>query len=159
MFSLSPSAGSVWLNVLRGPLEVLGGAVTGVALGYFLRYFPSRDQVCELQLYDWEVHVEFRNWCCLVNRFHDYWWFVFCPTTQGNLVLKRSFLVLGLAVFALFGSNVAGVPGAGGLCTLILTFVAAVGWGKAKVWISPPKHNRDVFFLHMFFYIFTKSTC
>uniref|UniRef100_A0A673N6B7 Cation/H+ exchanger transmembrane domain-containing protein n=1 Tax=Sinocyclocheilus rhinocerous TaxID=307959 RepID=A0A673N6B7_9TELE len=54
------------------------------------------------------------------------------PTTQGNLVLKRSFLVLGLAVFALFGSNVAGIPGAGGLCTLVLTFVAAIGWGKAK---------------------------
>ncbi len=52
VFSLSPSAGSVWLNVLRGPLEVLGGAVTGVVLGYFLHYFPSRDQVCELQLYD-----------------------------------------------------------------------------------------------------------
>ncbi|XP_016120004.1 mitochondrial sodium/hydrogen exchanger 9B2-like, partial [Sinocyclocheilus grahami] len=92
--SLSPSAGTVWVNILRGPLEVLGGAVTGVALGYFLRYFPSRD--------------------------------------QGNLVLKRSFLVLGLAVFALFGSSVAGIPGAGGLCTLVLTFVAAIGWGKAK---------------------------
>ncbi|XP_016416689.1 mitochondrial sodium/hydrogen exchanger 9B2-like [Sinocyclocheilus rhinocerous] len=91
---LSPSAGTVWLNVLRGPLEVLGGAVTGVALGYFLRYFPSRD--------------------------------------QGNLVLKRSFLLLGLAVFALFGCNVAGIPGAGGLCSLVLTFVAGIGWGNAK---------------------------
>uniref|UniRef100_A0A673N8N5 Mitochondrial sodium/hydrogen exchanger 9B2-like n=1 Tax=Sinocyclocheilus rhinocerous TaxID=307959 RepID=A0A673N8N5_9TELE len=77
-----------------GPLEVLGGAVTGVALGYFLRYFPSRD--------------------------------------QGNLVLKRSFLLLGLAVFALFGCNVAGIPGAGGLCSLVLTFVAGIGWGNAK---------------------------
>ncbi|XP_016416588.1 mitochondrial sodium/hydrogen exchanger 9B2-like isoform X2 [Sinocyclocheilus rhinocerous] len=88
------STGTVWLNVLRGPLEVLGGAVTGVALGYFLRYFPSRD--------------------------------------QGNLVLKRSFLLLGLAVFALFGCNVAGIPGAGGLCSLVLTFVAGIGWGNAK---------------------------
>lgn len=48
-------------------------------------------------------------------------------------MLKRSFLVLGLAVFALFGSNVAGIPGAGGLCTLVLTFVAGLGWGKSKV--------------------------
>ncbi|XP_016323691.1 mitochondrial sodium/hydrogen exchanger 9B2 isoform X3 [Sinocyclocheilus anshuiensis] len=88
------STGTVWLNVLRGPLEVLGGAITGVALGYFLRYFPSRD--------------------------------------QGNLMLKRSFLLLGLAVFALFGCNVAGIPGAGGLCSLVLTFVAGIGWGKAK---------------------------
>lgn len=59
--SLLPSAGAVWLNVLRGPLEVLGGAVTGVVLGYFLHYFPSRDQVCEQQLYDCEVHVQFKN--------------------------------------------------------------------------------------------------
>ncbi|XP_051982698.1 sodium/hydrogen exchanger 9B2-like [Xyrauchen texanus] len=88
------ATGTVWLNVLRGPLEVLGGLVAGVALGYFLRYFPSRD--------------------------------------QGNLVLKRSFLVLGLSVFALFGSNVAGIPGAGGLCTLLLAFVAGIGWGKDK---------------------------
>ncbi|XP_077102539.1 sodium/hydrogen exchanger 9B2 [Siphateles boraxobius] len=88
------ATGAVWLNVLRGPLEVLGGAVTGVALGYFLHYFPSRD--------------------------------------QGNIVLKRSFLVLGLSVFALFGSNVAGIPGAGGLCTLVLAFVAGIGWGKDK---------------------------
>lgn len=88
------ATGSVWLNVLRGPLEVLGGAVTGVALGFFLHYFPSRD--------------------------------------QRNLVLKRSFLVLGLSVFALFGSNVAGIPGAGGLCTLVLAFVAGIGWGRAK---------------------------
>ncbi|KAI7810680.1 putative mitochondrial sodium/hydrogen exchanger 9B2 [Triplophysa rosa] len=88
------ATGTVWINVLRGPLEVLGGAVTGVALGYFLHYFPSRD--------------------------------------QNNLVLKRSFLVLGLSVFALFGSNVAGIPGAGGLCMLILAFVAGIGWGKDK---------------------------
>ncbi|XP_051559988.1 sodium/hydrogen exchanger 9B2-like [Myxocyprinus asiaticus] len=88
------ATGTVWLNVLRGPLEVLGGVIAGVALGYFLHYFPSRD--------------------------------------QGSLVLKRSFLVLGLAVFALFGSNVAGIPGAGGLCTLVLTFVSGIGWGNAK---------------------------
>uniref|UniRef100_A0A673ND47 Cation/H+ exchanger transmembrane domain-containing protein n=1 Tax=Sinocyclocheilus rhinocerous TaxID=307959 RepID=A0A673ND47_9TELE len=95
------ATGTVWVNILRGPLEVLGGVVTGVALG--VTVFMVVGCLCLL------------------------------PTTQGNLVLKRSFLVLGLAVFALFGSNVAGIPGAGGLCTLVLTFVAAIGWGKAPV--------------------------
>ncbi|XP_046900383.1 sodium/hydrogen exchanger 9B2 isoform X2 [Hypomesus transpacificus] len=52
---------------------------------------------------------------------------------QKHVVMKRSFLVLGLAVFAVFGSNVAGLPGSGGLCTLVLSFLAGLGWSKAKV--------------------------
>lgn len=47
--------------------------------------------------------------------------------------MKRSFLVLGLSVFAVFGSSVAGFPGSGGLCTLVLAFLAGLGWGKEKV--------------------------
>ncbi|KAG9259623.1 sodium/hydrogen exchanger 9B2 [Astyanax mexicanus] len=89
------ATGSTWFNVLRGGLEVLGGMAAGVAFGFFLRYFPSRD--------------------------------------QKDLPLKRSFLLLGLAVFAVFGSNVAGFPGSGGLCTLILALIAGMGWRKAKV--------------------------
>lgn len=90
------ATGSTWFNILRGFLEVLGGVVAGVALGFFLRYFPSED--------------------------------------QKGLVLKRSFLLLGLGVFAVFGSNVAGFPGSGGLCTLVLAFLAGTGWeNKASV--------------------------
>lgn len=47
--------------------------------------------------------------------------------------MKRSFLVLGLSVFAVFGSSVAGFPGSGGLCTLVLAFLAGLGWGTEKV--------------------------
>lgn len=47
--------------------------------------------------------------------------------------MKRSFLVLGLSVFAVFGSGVAGFPGSGGLCTLVLAFLAGLGWGTEKV--------------------------
>uniref|UniRef100_A0AAR2IXE3 Cation/H+ exchanger transmembrane domain-containing protein n=1 Tax=Pygocentrus nattereri TaxID=42514 RepID=A0AAR2IXE3_PYGNA len=88
------ATGSTWFNILRGGLEVLGGMVAGLAFGFFLHYFPSKD--------------------------------------QKDLAVKRSFLLLGLSVFAVFGSNVVGIPGSGGLCTLVLSFVAGVGWRKAK---------------------------
>ena len=42
-------------------------------------------------------------------------------------------MLLGLSVFAVFGSHVAGFSGAGGLCTLVMAFIAALGWGEAKV--------------------------
>lgn len=51
--------------------------------------------------------------------------------------MKRSFLVLGLSVFAVFGSGVAGFPGSGGLCTLVLAFLAGLGWGTEKVITHP----------------------
>ncbi|XP_020352644.1 sodium/hydrogen exchanger 9B2 [Oncorhynchus kisutch] len=89
------ATGSMWYNLLRGILEVGGGMVAGVLLGFLLRYFPSKD--------------------------------------QDNVVMKRSFLLLGLSVFAVFGSNVAGFPGSGGLCTLVLAFLAGLGWRRSKV--------------------------
>ncbi|XP_055765976.1 sodium/hydrogen exchanger 9B2-like isoform X1 [Salvelinus fontinalis] len=52
---------------------------------------------------------------------------------QDNVVMKRSFLLLGMSVFAVFGSNVAGFPGSGGLCTLVLAFLASLGWRRSKV--------------------------
>ncbi|CAB1328225.1 unnamed protein product [Coregonus sp. 'balchen'] len=52
---------------------------------------------------------------------------------MDNVVMKRSFLLLGLSVFAVFGSNVAGFPGSGGLCTLVLAFLAGLGWRRSKV--------------------------
>ncbi|XP_061685894.1 sodium/hydrogen exchanger 9B2 isoform X2 [Syngnathoides biaculeatus] len=88
------ATGSTWYNLLRGGLEVGGGLVAGILLGFVIQYFPSVD--------------------------------------QKHLVMKRSFLVLGLSVFAVFGSGVAGFPGSGGLCTLVLAFLAGLGWGTEK---------------------------
>uniref|UniRef100_A0A671WV32 Cation/H+ exchanger transmembrane domain-containing protein n=1 Tax=Sparus aurata TaxID=8175 RepID=A0A671WV32_SPAAU len=88
------ATGSTWYNLLRGVLEVAGGLVAGIILGFLIQYFPSVD--------------------------------------QKHLVMKRSFLVLGLSVFAVFGSGVAGFPGSGGLCTLVLAFLAGLGWGREK---------------------------
>ncbi|KAJ8271795.1 hypothetical protein COCON_G00106540 [Conger conger] len=51
---------------------------------------------------------------------------------QKSLLIKRSFLLLGLCILAVFGSNLAGFPGSGGLCTLVLAFLAGVGWGDSK---------------------------
>ncbi|XP_072319039.1 sodium/hydrogen exchanger 9B2 isoform X2 [Eucyclogobius newberryi] len=88
------ATGSTWYNLLRGVLEVAGGTVAGILLGFLIQYFPSVD--------------------------------------QKNLVMKRSFLVLGLSIFSVFGSAVAGFPGSGGLCTLVLAFLAGIGWGAGK---------------------------
>uniref|UniRef100_A0A3P8XA90 Cation/H+ exchanger transmembrane domain-containing protein n=1 Tax=Esox lucius TaxID=8010 RepID=A0A3P8XA90_ESOLU len=51
---------------------------------------------------------------------------------QEDVVLRRSAMLLGLAVFSVFGSRVAGFPGAGGLCTLVIAFLASLGWGTEK---------------------------
>lgn len=48
-------------------------------------------------------------------------------------MLRRTLLLLGLSVFAVFFTHVMGVAGAGGLCTLVLAFVAALGWNTEKV--------------------------
>lgn len=37
--------GSTWYNILRGGLEVAGGLVAGIILGFVIQYFPSVDQV------------------------------------------------------------------------------------------------------------------
>lgn len=92
------ATGSTWYNLLRGLLEVAGGTIAGILLGFLIQYFPSVD--------------------------------------QKHLVMKRSFLVLGLSVFAVFGSAVAGFPGSGGLCTLVLAFLAGIGWGAGKVQVE-----------------------
>ncbi|MGH0151108.1 UNVERIFIED_CONTAM: hypothetical protein FKN15_059714 [Acipenser sinensis] len=86
--------GSTLYSIFRGVIEVVGGMVAGVALGFFIRYFPSKD--------------------------------------QESLVMKRAYLLLGLSVFAVFGSAAAGFSGSGGLCTLVLAFLAGIGWGSSK---------------------------
>ncbi|XP_072574557.1 sodium/hydrogen exchanger 9B2-like [Paramormyrops kingsleyae] len=52
---------------------------------------------------------------------------------QGQLVMRRSFLLLGLSVLAVFGSRIAGFSGAGGLCTLVMAFLAGLSWRESKV--------------------------
>ncbi|XP_029106495.1 sodium/hydrogen exchanger 9B2-like [Scleropages formosus] len=51
---------------------------------------------------------------------------------QEDLVIRRSFLLLGLSVFAVFASRVAGFSGAGGLCTLVMAFLAGLNWKQSK---------------------------
>ncbi|XP_064877248.1 sodium/hydrogen exchanger 9B2-like [Oncorhynchus nerka] len=88
------ASGSSWYNLGRGVLEVGGGTIIGIILGFFLRFFPSRD--------------------------------------QEDVVLRRSAMLLGLSVFVVFGSRVAGFPGAGGLCTLVMAFLSCAGLGAEK---------------------------
>ncbi|XP_055970274.1 sodium/hydrogen exchanger 9B2-like [Sorex fumeus] len=51
---------------------------------------------------------------------------------QGRLAWKRASLALGLSVFAIFSSVRFGFPGSGGLCTLVLAFLAGRGWADQK---------------------------
>lgn len=52
---------------------------------------------------------------------------------QDDLVLWRTVMLLGLSIFSVFFSHVVGFAGAGGLCTLVLAFLAALGWNQDKV--------------------------
>ncbi|XP_037614888.1 sodium/hydrogen exchanger 9B2 isoform X2 [Sebastes umbrosus] len=52
---------------------------------------------------------------------------------QEDLVLRRTLMVLGLSIFSVFFSHVIGFAGAGGLSTLVLAFLAALGWKADKV--------------------------
>lgn len=136
---MPPPAGSTWFNILRGFLEVLGGVVLGVALGFFLRYFPSKDQVkfphyapCAHYTGLHQRNLTLRSFLLEMCDDNIRVFYHVC-VLQKAVVLKRSFLLLGLSVFAVFGSNVAGFPGSGGLCTLVLAFLAGTGWEKNKV--------------------------
>uniref|UniRef100_A0A8P4GKN0 Cation/H+ exchanger transmembrane domain-containing protein n=1 Tax=Dicentrarchus labrax TaxID=13489 RepID=A0A8P4GKN0_DICLA len=51
---------------------------------------------------------------------------------QEDLVLRRTLMLLGLSIFSIFFSHVIGFAGAGGLCTLVLAFLAALGWRADK---------------------------
>uniref|UniRef100_A0A8C6SH58 Cation/H+ exchanger transmembrane domain-containing protein n=1 Tax=Neogobius melanostomus TaxID=47308 RepID=A0A8C6SH58_9GOBI len=54
----------------------------------------------------------------------DSWWD--CSSVYPLLLL------LGLSVFSVFLSHVVGFAGAGGLCVLVLSFCAALGWTRRK---------------------------
>lgn len=56
----------------------------------------------------------------------------FPSSDQSELVWKRAFLVLGLSVLAVFSSTYLGFPGSGGLCTLVMAFLAGLGWASKK---------------------------
>ncbi|CAK6978864.1 sodium/hydrogen exchanger 9B2 [Scomber scombrus] len=88
------STGAMWMNILKGLLEVVGGVIAGLLLGVFLCCFPSKD--------------------------------------QEDLVLRRTIMLLGLSMFSVFFSHVIGFAGAGGLSTLVLAFLAALGWKADK---------------------------
>ncbi|XP_077962047.1 sodium/hydrogen exchanger 9B2 isoform X1 [Gasterosteus aculeatus] len=51
---------------------------------------------------------------------------------QEDLVVRRTLMLLGLSIFSVFFSHVIGFAGAGGLCTLVLAFLAALGWKTDK---------------------------
>ncbi|XP_034413320.1 sodium/hydrogen exchanger 9B2 [Cyclopterus lumpus] len=56
----------------------------------------------------------------------------FPSNDQEDLVLRRTLLLLGLSIFSVFFSHVIGFAGAGGLSTLVLAFLAALGWKTDK---------------------------
>ncbi|XP_073897564.1 sodium/hydrogen exchanger 9B2 [Castor canadensis] len=56
----------------------------------------------------------------------------FPSSDQVNLVWKRTFLVLGFSVLAVFSSVHFGFPGSGGLCTLVMAFLAGMRWSDKK---------------------------
>lgn len=57
----------------------------------------------------------------------------FPSTDQSDVMLLRSFLLLGLSVFSVFAAHAAGLGGAGGLCTLVLAFISGLSWAEQKV--------------------------
>ncbi|XP_061565826.1 sodium/hydrogen exchanger 9B2 isoform X2 [Cololabis saira] len=56
----------------------------------------------------------------------------FPSNDQEDLVLRRSLMLLGLSIFSVFFSHVVGFAGAGGLSTLVLSFLAGLGWKSHK---------------------------
>ncbi|XP_077156863.1 sodium/hydrogen exchanger 9B2-like [Paroedura picta] len=51
---------------------------------------------------------------------------------QTFLVWKRAFFVMGLSVLAILSSKYFGFPGAGGLCTIVLSFMGGLAWSQEK---------------------------
>ncbi|XP_056422346.1 sodium/hydrogen exchanger 9B2 [Hyla sarda] len=51
---------------------------------------------------------------------------------QEKVKWKRSYLLMALSLFAVFGSLYFEFPGSGGLCTLVMAFLAGIGWSGEK---------------------------
>uniref|UniRef100_A0A3Q2Y7Z5 Mitochondrial sodium/hydrogen exchanger 9B2-like n=1 Tax=Hippocampus comes TaxID=109280 RepID=A0A3Q2Y7Z5_HIPCM len=60
----------------------------------------------------------------------------FPSADQEDVVATRSFLLLAFSIFAVFFTQVVGASGAGGLCTLVLAFLAALGWRADKIGVA-----------------------
>uniref|UniRef100_A0A8C5SMI0 Cation/H+ exchanger transmembrane domain-containing protein n=1 Tax=Laticauda laticaudata TaxID=8630 RepID=A0A8C5SMI0_LATLA len=88
------SSGSTLRSIFRGLVEVVIGAGAGCILGFFITYFPSKD--------------------------------------QKSIVWKRAFFVIGLSAFSLLCSKHFGFPGSGGLCVIVLSFLAGMAWSNEK---------------------------
>ncbi|XP_024865895.1 sodium/hydrogen exchanger 9B2 [Kryptolebias marmoratus] len=61
---------------------------------------------------------------------------LFPSRDQEDLVSRRTLMLLGLSIFSVFFSHVIGFAGAGGLCTLVLSFLAALGWKSEKAAVA-----------------------
>ncbi|XP_062964177.1 sodium/hydrogen exchanger 9B1 [Cynocephalus volans] len=55
---------------------------------------------------------------------------------QTKLPLKRACLVLSMCVFAVLGSHRIGLHASGGLCTIVLTFIAGTKWAAEKITVQ-----------------------
>ncbi|KAL7982066.1 hypothetical protein Chor_001123 [Crotalus horridus] len=88
------SSGSTFRSIFRGLVEVVIGAGGGCLLGFFIRYFPSKD--------------------------------------QKSIVWKRAFFVIGFSAFSLLSCKHFGLPGSGGLCVIVLSFLAGMACSDEK---------------------------
>nr|XP_051675497.1 sodium/hydrogen exchanger 9B1 isoform X3 [Oryctolagus cuniculus] len=52
---------------------------------------------------------------------------------QSKLPLKRAFLILSMCVSAVLGSQRTGLHATGGLCTLVMSFIAGTTWSEEKI--------------------------
>lgn len=64
---------------------------------------------------------------------------------QEDLVVRRTLMLLGLSIFSVFFTHVIGFAGAGGLCTLVLAFMAALSWKADKVSVTCVDLDTDRF--------------
>ncbi|XP_039206627.1 sodium/hydrogen exchanger 9B2-like isoform X1 [Crotalus tigris] len=88
------SSGSTFRSIFRGLVEVVIGAGAGCLLGFFIRYFPSKD--------------------------------------QKSIVWKRAFFVIGFSAFSLLSCKYFGLPGSGGLCVIVLSFLVGMACSDEK---------------------------
>ncbi|XP_007429869.1 sodium/hydrogen exchanger 9B2-like [Python bivittatus] len=88
------STGSSLRSIFRGLVEVVIGTGAGCLLGFFVWYFPSKDQT--------------------------------------SIVRKRAFFIVGWSAFSILSSKYSGFPGSGGLCVIVLAFMAGTAWSDDK---------------------------